>query len=57
VQALQGKLEDALISRNAIKQEVEKAPPMLVVEAGIRAGNSVLAARPQRHGCRRPRSN
>ncbi len=34
VQALEGKLEDALISRNAMKQEVEKTPPMLVVESG-----------------------
>jgi polysaccharide chain length determinant protein (PEP-CTERM system associated) len=34
VQALEGKLQDALISRDALKHEVEKMPPMLVVESG-----------------------
>src|SRR3984885_8293765 len=33
-QALEGKLQDALISRDALKHEVEKMPPMLVVESG-----------------------
>jgi polysaccharide chain length determinant protein (PEP-CTERM system associated) len=33
-QALEGKLQDALISRDALKQEVENTPPMLVVETG-----------------------
>jgi polysaccharide chain length determinant protein (PEP-CTERM system associated) len=34
VQALDGKLEDAKIFRNALKQELEKTPPMLVAESG-----------------------
>jgi polysaccharide chain length determinant protein (PEP-CTERM system associated) len=38
VQALDGKLEDAKIFRNAMKQEVEKTPPMLVVESGGSGG-------------------
>jgi polysaccharide chain length determinant protein (PEP-CTERM system associated) len=33
-QSLEGKLQDALISRDALKQEVENTPPMLVVESG-----------------------
>src|ERR1700733_11109012 len=33
-QALEGKLQDALIARDALKQEVEDTPPMLVVESG-----------------------
>jgi polysaccharide chain length determinant protein (PEP-CTERM system associated) len=33
-QALEGKLQDMLISRDALKQEVENTPPMLVVESG-----------------------
>ncbi|HEY1413268.1 MAG TPA: XrtA system polysaccharide chain length determinant, partial [Rhodopila sp.] len=33
-QALEGKLQDALIARDALKQEVENTPPMLVVESG-----------------------
>ena len=32
--ALEGKLQDMLISRDALKQEVENTPPMLVVESG-----------------------
>jgi polysaccharide chain length determinant protein (PEP-CTERM system associated) len=39
--ALEGKLQDALISRDALKQEVENTPPMLVVESGP---NGVLGA-------------
>ncbi len=31
---LDGKLQDALVSRDALKQEVENTPPMLVVESG-----------------------
>ncbi|HET6605731.1 MAG TPA: XrtA system polysaccharide chain length determinant [Rhodopila sp.] len=33
-QALEGKLQDALIARDALKQEVDNTPPMLVVETG-----------------------
>jgi polysaccharide chain length determinant protein (PEP-CTERM system associated) len=33
-QQLEGRLQDALISRDALKQEVENTPPMLVVESG-----------------------
>ncbi len=36
-QALEGKLQDALIARDALKQEVENTPPMLVVESGPNA--------------------
>jgi polysaccharide chain length determinant protein (PEP-CTERM system associated) len=32
--ALEGRLQDALISRDALKQEVENTPPLLVVESG-----------------------
>lgn len=31
---LEGKLQDMLVSRDALKQEVENTPPMLVVESG-----------------------
>jgi polysaccharide chain length determinant protein (PEP-CTERM system associated) len=33
-QLLEGKLQDALMARDALKQEVANTPPMLVVEAG-----------------------
>jgi polysaccharide chain length determinant protein (PEP-CTERM system associated) len=33
-QALEGRLQDTLVSRDALKQEVENTPPMLVVESG-----------------------
>lgn len=33
--ALDGKLQDAMVSRDALKQEVENTPSMLVVESGI----------------------
>ncbi|MDR3538044.1 MAG: GNVR domain-containing protein [Acetobacteraceae bacterium] len=33
-QALEGRLQDALIARDALKQEVEATPPMVVVETG-----------------------
>ena len=32
--SLEGKLQDVIISRDALKQEVENTPPMLVVETG-----------------------
>lgn len=35
---LEGKLQDLLISRDALKQEVENTPPMLVVESGSSNG-------------------
>ena len=39
VQSLDGKLQDAVIARDALKQEVENTPPMLVVETGnVNAG-------------------
>ena len=31
---VEGELQDALSSRDALKQEVENTPPMLVVESG-----------------------
>ncbi len=34
-QLLEGRLQDALITRDALKQEVEATPPMLVVETGM----------------------
>lgn len=33
--ALEGKLQDAMVSRDALIQEVETTPPMLVVESGV----------------------
>lgn len=33
-QTLEGRLQDALITRDALKQEVEATPPMIVVETG-----------------------
>ncbi|MBV9249023.1 MAG: hypothetical protein JO227_07255 [Acetobacteraceae bacterium] len=36
--ALQGRLQDAIASRDALKQEVENTPPMLVVESGSGPG-------------------
>ncbi len=35
---LEGKLQDLLISRDALKQEVENTPPLLVVESGSNNG-------------------
>jgi polysaccharide chain length determinant protein (PEP-CTERM system associated) len=43
-QALEGKLQDALISRDALKQEVENTPPMLVVESGGPNGAGLVGA-------------
>ncbi|WP_158933319.1 XrtA system polysaccharide chain length determinant [Acidisphaera sp. S103] len=40
-QQLDGKLQDALIARDALKQEVENTPPMLVVESGGANGATV----------------
>lgn len=37
---LDGRLQDALITRDALKQEVEATPPMLVVEVGAQGGPS-----------------
>ncbi|WP_428486049.1 XrtA system polysaccharide chain length determinant [Rhodopila sp.] len=34
VQALEGRLQDAVTARDALKREVETTPPMLVVESG-----------------------
>ncbi len=39
-QALEGKLQDALIARDALQQEVDNTPPMLVVETGSLNGPS-----------------
>jgi len=39
-QMLEGRLQDALISRDALKQEVEATPPMLVVETGAIGGGA-----------------
>src|ERR1700712_5325318 len=44
--ALEGKLQDALISRDALKQEVENTPPMLVVESGPNGQFGPLGAGP-----------
>jgi polysaccharide chain length determinant protein (PEP-CTERM system associated) len=33
-QSMDGRLQDALLSRDALKQEVDKTPPMLVTDAG-----------------------
>ena len=41
--ALEGRLQDLLISRDALKQEVENTPPMLVVESGGLTGLSPLS--------------
>jgi polysaccharide chain length determinant protein (PEP-CTERM system associated) len=40
-QQLEGRLQDALISRDALKQEVENTPPMLVVESGGPNGGTI----------------
>jgi polysaccharide chain length determinant protein (PEP-CTERM system associated) len=40
-QQLEGRLQDALIARDALKQEVENTPPMLVVESGAANGGTV----------------
>ncbi len=47
VQVLDGKLEDAKIFRNAMKQEVEKTPSMLVAESGGSGGGTPAKTRLQ----------
>ncbi len=46
-QALEGKLLDALLARNTLRQEVENTPPMLVVESGSVGGGPMLKSRLQ----------
>jgi polysaccharide chain length determinant protein (PEP-CTERM system associated) len=46
-QALEGRLQDALISRDALKQEVENTPPMLVVESGTLGGGPAVRTKVQ----------
>jgi polysaccharide chain length determinant protein (PEP-CTERM system associated) len=46
VQTLDGKLEDAKIFRNAMKEEVEKTPSMLVVESGGSGGQYGFGSTP-----------
>ena len=41
---LEGKLQDAMVSQDALKQEVESTPPMLVVESGPAAMTTAQAA-------------
>src|SRR6201996_7219835 len=43
-QALEGRLQDALTARDALKQEVDNTPPMLVVESGGANGNGLVGA-------------
>jgi polysaccharide chain length determinant protein (PEP-CTERM system associated) len=47
-QALEGRLQDALISRDALKQEVENTPSMLVVESGGPTGLLATNGQPAR---------
>jgi polysaccharide chain length determinant protein (PEP-CTERM system associated) len=46
-QALEGKLQDTLLSRDALKQEVENTPPMLVVESGGPNGMGLVGPVPK----------
>ena len=41
---LEGKLQDAMVSQDALRQEVENTPPMLVVESGPIAMTTAQAA-------------
>ena len=41
---LEGKLQDAMVSQDALRQEVENTPPMLVVESGPIAMTAAQAA-------------
>ena len=41
-QALEGKLQDMLVGRDALRQEVEATPPMLVVETGPAQGSQIV---------------
>lgn len=42
-QMLEGKLQDALVTRDALRQEVDATPPMLVVESGAVGVNGPVA--------------
>src|ERR1700761_8384348 len=42
--ALEGRVQDALIARDALRQEVENTPPLVVVEAGGANGNGLVGA-------------
>jgi polysaccharide chain length determinant protein (PEP-CTERM system associated) len=44
---LEGKLQDALIARDALKQEVEATPPMVVVESGTPQQMAAAMAAPK----------
>jgi polysaccharide chain length determinant protein (PEP-CTERM system associated) len=46
-QDLEGRLQDALIARDALKQEVDNTPPMLVVESGGPNGGPAVRSRLQ----------
>lgn len=49
-QSLEGRLQDALLGRDALRQEVENTPPMLVVETGpaaLQPGSPGAAAVPR----------
>jgi polysaccharide chain length determinant protein (PEP-CTERM system associated) len=45
VQQLSGKLQDAVIQRDSLRQEVENTPPMLVAEGGVFAPGAGPVAR------------
>ena len=45
-QILEGKLQDALVTRDALKQEVEATPPMLVIESGAAGPAGMAMANP-----------
>ncbi len=51
---LEGKLQDALVSRDALKQEVENTPSMLVVESGLAAMTPAQAMAAGMPGARNP---
>jgi len=46
-QALEGRLQDALIARDALKQEVQNTPPLLVVESGAAFGQTTGLSGPK----------
>lgn len=48
VQGLEGRLQDATTARDALKQEVNNTPPMLVVESGGSLGGGVINGQPAR---------
>jgi len=47
VTQISGKLEDAVIQRDSLRQEVENTPPMLVAEGGVYLPGGGLAATPR----------